>query len=206
MRIFGITGPSGAGKGAACSLFAKYGIPSVDTDAVYHRLLEEGGSIVTELTDAFGKEILTSGLIDRKKLGAAVFGREDTASRLHKLNTITHKYVLERAMAIAAELTAQGAKAVLIDAPQLFEAHLEKDCELVLGVLADKSVRLARIIARDDITEDAAMRRINAQKDDAFFRENCNVIFENNGDICALEAQIRTFLKDRGLFPQTEEI
>ena len=201
-----MTGPSGAGKGAACRLFAKYGVPSVDTDAVYHDLLAKGGKIVAELTEAFGKEILTDGLVDRQKLGLAVFGREDTPSRLDTLNAITHKYVIEHSFTIARELTEQGAKAVLIDAPQLFEAHLEKECELVLCVLADKQTRLMRILERDGITRDAAMRRFNAQRDDAFFRENCHVIFENNGDLDALEAQICTFLKDRGLLPPTEVI
>lgn len=205
MRLLGLTGPTGAGKGEVCRIFAKYGIPSIDTDAVYHTLLAEGGSIVTELTEAFGKDILTNGLIDRKKLGAAVFGHPDTPDRLYKLNTITHKYVLERSFATAKTLLQNGAMAVLIDAPQLFEAHLERDCELVIGVLAERSVRLSRILARDGITEEAAMKRIAAQRSDDFFRENCHVILENNGDLAALEAQVRTFLKDQGMLSPTEE-
>ena len=58
MKILGLTGPSGAGKGAACAIFEAFGIPSIDTDAVYHRLLEEGGSIKDELCATFGQDIL----------------------------------------------------------------------------------------------------------------------------------------------------
>ena len=147
----------------------------------------------------------TNGLIDRKKLGIAVFGHTDTPNRLHKLNTITHKYVLERTFATAGTMLQNGAVAVLIDAPQLFEAHLERDCELVIGVLAELPIRLSRILARDGITEEAAMKRIAAQKSDDFFRENCHMILENNGDLTALEAQIPTFLKNQGMLSPTEE-
>ena len=53
MLIIGLTGPSGAGKGAVASLFAKYGIPSIDTDAVYHRLLVPPSPCLDELTERF---------------------------------------------------------------------------------------------------------------------------------------------------------
>ena len=206
MKTFGLTGPSGAGKGAACAIFADYGIPSVDTDRVYHELLAEGGAMTAELISAFGADILTEGIVDRKKLGATVFGHSDTAKRLHILNAITHKYVLERSFALIAEMARQGAKAALIDAPQLFEAGLEKHCDLVIGVLADTEVRLARILQRDGITKEAAMKRLNAQHSADFFREHCHVILENNSDLSALRAQIHAFLNDQGLLSVRKEL
>ena len=199
MKILGLTGPSGAGKGAACAIFAAYGIPSIDTDCVYHKLLETDIDLTAELTDSFGSSILSNGKVDRKKLGAAVFGHSDTEQRLHILNGITHKYVLKRTAALTAELEQQGARAVLIDAPQLFEAKMEGSCDLVVGVLADTDVRLARILKRDCITEEAAMKRINAQKPADFFRQHCDVILENNGDLASLQAQIHALLNETGL-------
>ena len=97
IKVIGLTGPSGAGKGTVCSIFAEYNIPSVDTDAVYHKLLENDKSLTAELTAAFGCNILdANGKADRKKLGAKVFGQENTPQLLHTLNTITHKYVMTR--------------------------------------------------------------------------------------------------------------
>ena len=200
IKILGLTGPSGAGKGTACGIFAKYGIPAVDTDAVYHALLRENDALNAALAEAFGADILDeNSRVERKRLAAAVFGKENTPALLHTLNTITHKYVMARTWELVRDIEKNGARAVLIDAPQLFEAGVEKDCLFVIGVLAPREVRLARIIKRDGIPRDAAERRINAQRDDAFFRATCQYILENGNDEAALEVQIRALLEDSGV-------
>lgn len=179
------------------SIFLKYGIPSIDTDAVYHKLLAEGGSMTRELVDAFGTDILDAdGKVNRKKLGSAVFGHENTPALLHTLNTITHKYVMARTHEMVNALSKTKAPAVLIDAPQLFEAGIEKECDLVIGVLADREVRISRILQRDGITREAALKRINAQKDDHFFLSSCHHILFNNGDLAQLEREILQFMEN----------
>lgn len=200
IKILGLTGPSGAGKGTACKIFEKYGIPAIDTDAVYHTLLQEDASITAELADAFGYTIIDeNGRVDRKKLGAVVFGQKNTPALLHTLNTITHKYVMARTWALVCEIEKTGARAVLIDAPQLFEAGIEQSCDAVIGVLADRQIRLSRIMQRDGLGEEAALNRINAQHDDAFFRHACLYILENNESEAALEQQIRELLIHSGV-------
>lgn len=200
MKILGLTGPSGAGKGAVAAIFQSFGIPSIDTDAVYHQLLDEGGAITKELTASFGQELLDEhGRIDRKKLSATVFGKENTPALLHTLNKITHKYVMARTNERIDALAQSGVAAVLIDAPLLFEAGVDKACDAVIGVLSDRAVRLSRITARDSITEEAAQMRLDAQKSDDFYRSACQYIIENNGDRTALESQIRCLLKKLNL-------
>jgi len=200
MKIIGLTGPSGAGKGLACRIFARYGIPAIDTDGIYHTLLTQKGAMTDELTKAFGADILSpEGLVDRKRLAQTVFGHPDTDVRLHTLNTITHKYIMAKAHEQVQMHARAGARGVLIDAPQLFEAHIENECDLVLGILADRETRIARICARDGIDRAAAERRIDAQKSDDYFRAHCHCILENDADEAALEAAIRTFLENSGL-------
>ena len=200
IKVLGLTGPSGAGKGTAAKIFAKFGIPAIDTDAVYHALLREDDALTAELAAAFGDGILgEDGRVDRKKLGNTVFGKENTPALLHTLNTITHKYVMARTRKLVREIEEGGARAVLIDAPQLFEAEADRDCLFVIGVLAARELRLDRIMARDGIDKAAAERRLNAQRDDGFFRSACQYILENNGDEKALEAQIRHLLEHSGV-------
>ena len=200
MKILGITGQSGAGKGLACRIFARYGIPSIDTDGIYHELLLQKGAMTDELVRAFGQEILNkTGTVERVRLAQAVLGHADTDARLHTLNTITHKYIMAKAHELVQSYKDTGARAVLLDAPQLFEAGIEHECDLVLGVLANRETRVARICARDGIDRTAAVRRINAQKNDAFFRAHCHCILENDADEAHLESQIRTFLKNSEL-------
>ena len=199
MKIIGLTGPSGAGKGLACDIFARYGIPSVNTDAVYHTLLESHTPLRDELTEAFGQDILESGRVDRKKLAQSVFGHTDTAQRVHTLNAITHKYIMAQTWKEIKAFGERGARAAIIDAPQLFEAEIQNDCDFVVGVLAPVEQRLARVIARDGITAETAENRFSAQKDEGFYRTHCQYILESNTDTATLEQQIRHFLVTSGL-------
>jgi dephospho-CoA kinase len=195
MKIIGLTGQSGAGKGVASAIFQKYGIPAVDTDAVYHEILRSPGPCTAELTEAFGTAVLgKDGLVDRKMLAGAVFGKPNTPTLLHTLNAITHKYIMTETREMLAAFAKNGARAAIIDAPQLYEAGVERECDWVVAVLAPRQVRLDRIVARDGISPEAAARRIDAQKPDTFYREHCDAILENDGNIAALEEQICAFL------------
>lgn len=194
MKIVGLTGGSGTGKGTVAEIFAEYGIPSVDTDAVYHELLENDRELNLELAAAFGAGILgEDGKVNRKLLAATVFGKENTPALLHTLNQITHKYVMSETKKRLAEY-ANTAPAALIDAPLLFEAGLDSWCEAVIGVLADRETRIQRVMKRDGIDRAAAIRRIDAQPDDNFFRERCNIVLENNGDLAQLKEKVRKIL------------
>lgn len=194
MKIVGLTGGSGTGKGTVAKIFAEYGIPSVDTDAVYHELLENDRELNSELAAAFGAGILgEGGKVNRKLLAATVFGKENTPALLHTLNQITHKYVMSETKKRLAEY-ANTAPAALIDAPLLFEAGLDSWCEVVIGVLADRETRIQRVMKRDGIDRAAAIRRIDAQPDDNFFRERCNIVLENNGDLANLQKEVRDIL------------
>ncbi len=200
MKIIGLTGPSGAGKSTVAGFFAAYGIPAIDADRVYHGILAAKGPCTDELASAFGRDILNeAGFVDRKKLGAAVFGRPDTPSRLHTLNEITHKYVMAQVREETENYRRRGVRAVLFDAPQLFEAGAERECDLVIGVLADRAHRLRRIMRRDGIDEAAASARLCAQKDDDFYRARCDLILENNGDESIVANEVRAFLLRSGV-------
>ena len=200
MKLIGLTGRSGAGKGAASAIFEKYGIPAIDTDAVYHGLLAEKGDCTAALAAAFGAEILDAkGFVDRKKLAATVFGRPDTQKRLHELDRITHTYIMAKTREMVNAHAAKGAAAVVIDAPQLFEAGEDANCDIVLGVIADDEVCLSRIMARDGLTREEAHRRLSAQHDNAYFHAHCHAVIENNGTVRELEREICRFLKEFGV-------
>ena len=94
MKIIGLTGPSGAGKGFCYGFFSKYDVPCIDTDDIYHKLLIPPSACVNELVEHFGDIILNDlGEINRKLLAKIVFS-EQSGEKLELLNSITHKYVL----------------------------------------------------------------------------------------------------------------
>lgn len=197
MLVIGLTGPSGAGKGAVGDLFKEHGIPVIDADAVYHGLLVPPSPCLDALKERFGENILLpSGGLNRKKLGEIVFS---DAEALNDLNKIAHGFVMQEIRRQLSELRKQNLPAAVMDAPQLFEANAEGDCNLIVSVLADKRIRLERIMARDGIDAESALRRMEAQKSDAFFKTHSNYIIENNGNPDLLKPQVERILLETGV-------
>lgn len=190
MKILGITGRSGSGKGYVSALFAERGIPTIDTDGIVHRLYREHRACIAELTAAFGAVLTEQGEIDRKKLSLIVFSDDE---QLKKLNEIVHRYVAEEIRKACAAYQAEGRRAVLIDAPQLYEAHLEDACDLVIAVKAPEALRIERICRRDSISEEGAQSRLAHQLDDRFFDEHADAVILNDGE-ADIRSQIQALL------------
>ena len=197
MLVIGLTGPTGAGKGAVAAIFERYGISVINADRVYHELITPPSSCLQELAETFGKDILLpDGSLNRRVLGDIVFS--DPAAR-ERLNTITHRYVMEEVKTRMERFRREGIPVAVLDAPQLFEAGADKACGTIISVLADRRLRLERIVARDNIEPDAAMRRILAQKSDEFFKTHSDYIIENNGATEALAPQVNRILAELGV-------
>lgn len=197
MLIIGLTGPSGAGKGAVSALLSEYGIPVIDADAVYHELLVPPSPCLDALCEKFGDEILLSdGTLNRRRLGEIVFSDPEA---LQALNAIAHGFVMTRIRRQLNELREGGVRAAVIDAPQLFEANADKDCNLIISVLADKRLRLERIMARDGIDAESALRRMDAQRSDEFFKTHSDYIIRNDGNLDLLKPQVERILKETGV-------
>ena len=179
MKIFGITGPSGSGKGRLSEALAARGFVHADADAIYHELLASDADLRAELVRAFGADVEKDGAIDRKALGKKVFGAKNRR-KLERLNKIAHKYVCREYIQRICKCKAEGVKGFVIDAPLLFEARLHTVCDLVVTVLADEEVRVSRIMARDGIDRDAALLRIRSQKPVEFYVKHCDYLFVNN--------------------------
>ena len=194
MLIIGLTGPSGAGKGVVASLLAGYGIPSIDTDKVYHDLLIPPSACLDELTARFGTEILfPDGTLNRGALAALVFSPghgEDLAD----LNAIAHRHILNQTRQLLAVHEAEGAVAVLVDAPQLFESGFDRKCGFILSVLAPYDLRLARVMARDGLSEERARARLDASHSDEFFRDRSDAVIVNGDSMDAVAAEVRRLL------------
>lgn len=195
MKILGITGPSGSGKGRLSEALAARGFVHADADAIYHELLASDANLRAELVRAFGADVERDGVIDRKTLGKKVFGAKNRR-KLERLNKIAHKYVCRDYIQSIRKCKEDGVKGFVIDAPLLFEARLHTVCDAVVTVLADEEVRISRIMARDGIDREAALLRIRSQKPIAFYVKHCDYLFLNNdgADADAAAEEIETLL------------
>lgn len=191
MKLIGLCGGSGSGKGAVSSLFGNYGIPAIDTDAVYHDITSHPSDCLDALASEFGPSVVNGGRLDRAALREIVFNSPDSAEKLNRLNAITHKYIIDETEKIISAYEKDGFRGVIIDAPLLFESGLDKRCDTVIAVLANREVRIARIMLRDGITLDAARARIDAQLSDAELVNRANIIIRNDGTIDELKSAVR---------------
>lgn len=187
MKIYGLTGSSGAGKSTAAAYFLPYDFGCVDADAVYRKLCVPGSTLLGELQTAFGDILNIDGSLNRPALANIVFSDPE---KLKTLNTITCSHIWAESQHEFHRLERHNITQVLFDAPTLFQVGLDVHCHAVIGVIAPREVRIARIMARDGLTEQAAAARIDAQPDSDFYRKHCDFILENNGDNKALKAQV----------------
>lgn len=185
MNVIGLTGGSGTGKSVVAQLFCRLGAGWVDADAVYRKLCAENISMLTELKTAFGDIVTPDGQLNRQKLAGIVFSNP---ARLRQLNTITLPYI--RAASLQ-QIQRQAEKSiVLFDAPTLFEIGMNQLCNKTIGILARREVRIARIMERDHLTEQAAVARIDAQPDDSFYQKRCDFILTNNTTLDDLQTDV----------------
>ena len=188
MKIIGLTGGSGAGKGEVCKAFLGFGIDSVDTDKISRDVTRKGGECLGELVMGFSGGILDKyGNLNRKKLAEIAFSSREN---LDKLNFITHRHILNDCKRIILDMKNADRKAVIIDAPLLFESGFDKSCDVIISVISDSQKRIERIVKRDGITETQAETRIKNQKTDEFFIANSDYIIYNNSDYADIYIQV----------------
>jgi dephospho-CoA kinase len=192
MKIIGLCGSSGSGKGYISMLFNKYGVLSIDTDRVYRETTTKKGSeCLLELTKEFGNSILKEdGTLYRPALAEIVFSDRE---KLNKLNEITHKHIKKDTQALLEMYEGEGARAVIIDAPVLFESGFDKMCDFTVCVTSPVERKIDRIMTRDQITREQAIARLNSQKTDSELIELATYQIDNSGK--ELTSQITSILK-----------
>ena len=180
--VIGFTGPTGAGKTSALRALERLGGLVLDCDAVYHDLLRTDSTLRDAITGAFGQVFAPDGTLDRQRLGTVVFS--DPAA-LDTLNRIIYARLPRE---LLRRMDESSAPVVGIDAINLVESGLCRLCHRTVAVLAPSEQRVRRIMARDGIPEEYARLRVQAQKDDEFYRTHCtDTLFNDCADAAAFE-------------------
>ena len=189
--ILGITGGTGCGKTTLLNVIREKGGLVLDCDGIYHELLRSDKKMLDSIGERFPGTV-ENGELNRKKLGAIVFS--DKAALLD-LNAITHAAVkaeVRRRLETAPKIAA-------IDAIALHEGGLAELCDVTVAVTAPFEDRVTRLMARDNISREYAVSRIRAQHDGDWFRQRCDHLLENNGELDAFATKCVAFLDTIGI-------
>lgn len=187
MKIIGLTGGSGAGKSTVATMLAEFGAEVIDADVIARHVVEPGKPALKEISDEWSG-VVSDDILNRAALAKIVF---NDANQLHKLNTITHKYIIDE---IKRQIKEFKGELFVIDAPLLFESGLSDLCDVTISVIAKRSERIKRIISRDKLTQTQAEERINAQKNDDFYITNADFVIYNNKSRKELEEEIKNII------------
>ncbi|MBR4092461.1 MAG: dephospho-CoA kinase [Oscillospiraceae bacterium] len=184
MIVVGLTGQSGAGKTTVCDTFEKSGFAVINADIVAREVMSKGSKCLEETVNVFGDILLEDGSLDRKKLAGIVFSDTD---KLRIYENIIFPYIISSIKEKIDIFKKEMYNYVLLDAPTLFESKADNLCDIIVSVIADREIRIERILKRDSITLDEAESRLNSQKNDDFYIEKSDYVIRNNGSLSELE-------------------
>ncbi len=190
MIVAGLTGGIASGKSTVSALLAGFGAQIIDADRLAHASLAPDAPAHAQVVAHFGRGILMpDGGIDRGRLAGIVFS--DPSER-RRLEAIVHPHVREATEGRLAEIRRSRPRAVVIlDVPLLFESGMDAGLAEVIVVWVPMAVQLARLIARDRLTQAEALARIRSQMPIERKKSLATVLIDNTGSIEATRRQAR---------------
>jgi len=204
VEVYGLTGGIGTGKSAVAELLEQYGVPVVSADELSRIVVARGSDGLQTVVDTFGPEVLDEkGELDRRRMATIVF--QDPAQR-QKLEAILHPKIRERYEQVLDALEKAGHGVAVYEVPLLFEKNLQGDMKAVILVTANEATRIARVRARDDVTEAEVRARMAAQLPEDQKRKRADYVIVNDGSFDELrrevEFMIARFLRVGPLRPE----
>jgi len=192
VKIIGLTGGIASGKSTVTRTLENLGAVIIDSDKLAHSIMCPYKPAWNDIVKLFGSEILNSDeTINRDRLGQIVF---DNHNKLKELNQITHWRIAERYKEDLRVLKKENPDAVVVmEIPLLYETHAERICDEVWVVWVDRETQIERLMKRDNISQEDAIKRIEAQMDLDEKARLADIVIDNRHSI---EATIETATKN----------
>ena len=192
MKVIGLTGGIASGKSLVADMLRELGAAVIDADHVAREIVRPGTPAYQEIVEAFGLTILRpDGTLDRQRLGDIVF--RDPAAR-QRLNVITHRHIREQIQEEIKRLRASSASdgIGIIDIPLLLDTAPRDayDLDGIIVVFVPPETQVARLVARDGLTREQALQRLQAQRPLAEKVAEADWVIDNPGSIEQTRRQV----------------
>ncbi|ANY68298.1 dephospho-CoA kinase [Paenibacillus sp. BIHB 4019] len=196
MRI-GLTGGIATGKSTVAHLLVELGALLVDADQVAREVVLPGEPALAAVASAFGQAVLhKDGTLDRAALGQIVFNNKE---QLGQLEAILHPAIRSTMQQRMADYERQHpGKLVVADIPLLYETEQEHLYEGVLVVYVPEHIQLERLMARNNVDEQEARRRMGLQLSMEEKKRRANWVIDNSGTLAQTREQVQAFWQSKG--------
>ena len=182
----GLTGGIGSGKSTVAAIFAEFGVPVIDTDAISHQLTQTGGAAIPAIRATFGEDYIdATGALDRAKMRQLVFSDASAKQRLEK---ILHPLILSETRSQAEY---SSAPYVLLVIPLLFETlDYQGWLNNTLTVDCSEETQICRATSRSGLAEQAVRAIMAQQLTRAQRLELADDAISNDGTLTELHRQV----------------
>lgn len=181
MLTIGLTGGIACGKSNVSACLRDLGAVIIDGDVLSRELTAPGGAALPDIRQVFGGGVFhPDGTLNRRALGAAVFGHDDMRA---KLDGIMQPLLLTMILRSIEDARQAGAAMCVLDMPLLYEVGLDRLCDRVWCVYIPEEMQLERLMARDGFTREEASARLRSQMPAAEKAERADVVIDTSGSI-----------------------
>ena len=174
MLKIGLTGGIGSGKSTIAAIFELLDVPVYYADDASKRLYHTDSELIKNMTEHFGEEIYTEGVLNRSQLASIVF---NDPKKLDLLNQLVHPPTIRDA---EDWMKKQTAPYIVKEAALLFESGSAAGLDYVIGVTAPAALRIKRVMDRDGISREDVMSRMKRQIDEDIKMRLCDFVIRND--------------------------
>lgn len=162
MKVIGLTGGIGSGKSTVTDYLQKKGYLVIDADAIARMITKKGTETLTAIVNCFGRDILLpDGNLNRKMVAKIIFNDEDKKQQYERMTTLVVVDLIKKE--VTSLRREKKYDIIFIDAPLLFEVGLDQITDLVWTITAKEDIRIARVTARDNVSDVEIKDRIKHQ-------------------------------------------
>ena len=189
--VIGVTGSIATGKSSVCQILVDLGAVHCNADTLVHRLYDPGTPGFDRVVAEFGQDVVApDGTIDRRALGAKVFGNREAMGRLTRaMGDISG--LIRRTIEEWRETLPEDATAVM-EAVNLIEPGYAAWCDQTWLVVVEPETAIRRLIERNAFSEEEARQRLASQRDWRLRAPAADFVIHNDGTLDELKATVQS--------------
>ena len=191
----GLTGGVASGKSTIASILRRMGKVVFDADQLSREVVSSGSSALAQIVDVFGGKVLKQdGSLDRSAMRSLVF---NSPEKRRQLEGIIHPAVHDRLVQRIREKGLEELKDFwFYEASLIFENARQQKFKEVWVAYCEPETQIKRLMARDGIERELALKIIESQMPARKKRELADFVIETKGSIESVEMKVKNALME----------